>query len=143
MRTGGDMALKDAIQDIILELREISDLRKVPDEPPEQSNQFPFVTVFPEYGNYHTGPPGLVTGIHDIRMELHVVRRDLPRDYEKVINLIDEIPEKLYTTLKDSGFSNLETFGDITYEFSALNYGGVDTLGVIYRITGVKVQTIL
>jgi len=137
------MALKDAIQDIILELREISDLRKVPDEPPENSNQFPFVIVYPGLGDYKTGPPGLVTGLHNIRMELHVVRRDLPRDFEKVMNLIDEIPEKLYTTLKDGGFSNLETFGNIEYEFSPLSYGGVDTLGVIYIITGVKVQTIL
>lgn len=137
------MALKDAISDIIGEIREISDIRKVPDEPPENNNQFPFVVVFPGLGNYNSGPPGVVTGLHNIRIELHVMRRDLPRDYEKVMDIFDQIPDKLYTTLKDSGFSNLQTFGNIEYVFDVLNYGGVETLGVVYTITGVKIQTIL
>lgn len=137
------MALKDAVQDIVDELKKLDDIRRVPDNPPESNNQFPFAIVYPIRGLYMTGPPGVMKGLHNINIELHVARRDLPRDFDIVMDLFDQIPDQLLTTLKDSGFSNLETFGNIEYEFGPLSYAGVDTIGVTYLITGVKIQTIL
>ena len=137
------MSIKTAVQEVVDELRNISDLRRVPDEPPENNNQFPFVIVYPRVGYYMGGPPGLMTGLHGITIELHIARRDLPRDFSEVMDLFDKIPDELYTSLKDAEFSAIATFGNIEYEFGPLSYGGVDTLGVTYTMTEVKIQTIL
>ena len=135
------MALKDAAQEIIDELRKISDIRRVPDEPPETNSQFPFAVVYPLRGNYAGGPPGLMKGLHGIVIELHVARKDLPRDYDKVMDIIDQIPEQMLSAMKNGRFSYLDTFDVIEYEFGALSWAGVDTLGVTYTMTNTKVQT--
>ena len=135
------MALKDAAQEIIDELRKISDIRRVPDEPPETNSQFPFAVVYPLRGNYAGGPPGLMKGLHGVVIELHVARKDLPRDYDKVMDIIDQIPEQLLSAMKNGRFSYLDTFDVIEYEFGALSWAGVDTLGVTYTMTNTKVQT--
>lgn len=135
------MALKDAIDEVIDELQTIPGIRRVPDEPPENNNAFPFAVVYPSTGVYHYGPPPLMRALHEINIELHVARKDLPRDYLKVMDLIDTIPKELWDLLRTGGFSNLDTFGDITYIFGPLSWGAVDTLGVTYTMTDVKVQT--
>jgi hypothetical protein len=135
------MALKDAIDEIIDELQTISGIRRVPDEPPETNSAFPFAVVYPSTGLYTGGPPPLMKGLHSINIELHVARKDLPRDYTQVMDLIDTIPKELYNLHRLGGFSNLDTFGDITYTFGPLAWGTVDTLGVTYTMTNVKIQS--
>ena len=141
MGLGRVMALKDAAQDIIDELRKITDLRRVPDEPPETNSQFPFAVVYPIRGVYAGGPPGLMKGLHGIVIELHVARKDLPRDYDTVMDIIDQIPEQMLSAMKNARFENIDTFENIEYEFGALSWGGVDTLGVTYTMMNTKVQT--
>ena len=135
------MALKDAIDEIIDELQTISGIRRVPEEPPENNSAFPFAVVYPGSGVYQFGPPPLMRALHEINIELHVARKDLPRDYLKVMDLIDTVPSELWNLLRTSGFSNLETFGNINYLFGPLSWGTVDTLGVTYTMTEVKIQS--
>jgi hypothetical protein len=78
------MALKDAIKDIVDELQTITDLRRVPDAPPENNDQFPFAVVYPLTGVYTQGPAQLMKGLHSVNIELHVARKDLPRDYAQI-----------------------------------------------------------
>ena len=135
------MALKDAVNDIVDELQTISGIRHVPDEPPENNDQFPFAVVYPLTGLYTQGPAQLMKGLHNVNIELHVARKDLPRDYATVMDLIDTIPWELMKKLNDAGYSNLATLGPIEYTFGPLAWAGVETLGVTYTITGVKVET--
>lgn len=135
------MALKDAVKDIVDELQTISDIRRVPDAPPENNSQFPFAVVYPISGIYTQGPAMVMTGLHSVNIELHVSRKDLPRDFALVMDLIDQIPQELMALLNDGGFTNLATFGEIPYTFGPLSWAGVDTLGVTYTIENVKVQT--
>ena len=135
------MALKDAIGDIVDELQTIPGIRRVPDEPPEDNDQFPFAVVYPLTGLYTQGPAQLMKGLHSVNIELHVARKDLPRDYAKVMDLIDTIPWELMKLLNDGGYTNLATIGQIEYTFGPLSWAGVDTLGVTYTITNVKVET--
>ena len=135
------MALKDAIDEIIDELQTISGIRRVPDEPPENNSAFPFAVAYPSSGNYEQIMTQEMKALHSINIELHVARKDLPRDYQKVMDLIDTIPYELMKKHKDGGFSNLDTFGQITYLFGPLSWGAVDTLGVTYTINNVKVKT--
>jgi hypothetical protein len=134
-------ALKDAIAEIVDELQTIQEIRRVPDEPPENNEQFPFAVVYPLTGLYTQGPATLQKGLHSVNIELHVARKDLSRDFVQVMGLIDEIPYQLQKRLNDGEWSNLATIGDIEYTFGPLSWAGVDTLGVTYTITGVKVET--
>lgn len=135
------MALKDAIAEIIDELQTISGIRRVPDAPPENNEQFPFAVVYPLNGTYQQEMTHFLKGLHSINIELHVARRDLPRDYAQVMELIDTIPYELTKKLKDGGYSNLATLGVIEYVFGPLEWAGVMTLGVTYTVNNVKIET--
>ena len=136
------MALKDALKDIVDELQTISGIRRVPDEPPENNEQFPFAVVYPLTGLYTQGPAQLMKGLHNVNIELHVVRKaDLAKEFNQVMNLLDTIPWELMKKLNDAEYDNLATIGQIEYTFGPLEWAGVDTIGVTYTIQGVKVET--
>jgi hypothetical protein len=79
-------------------------------------------------------------GLHSINIELHVARKDLPRDFAQVMDLIDEIPYQIMKLRKDGLLTSMATFGPITYIFGPLSWSGVETLGVTYTIEEVKVE---
>ena len=135
------MALKDALAEIIDKLQELNDIRRVPDAPPENNEQFPFAVVYPLTGTYEQQMTQLMKGLHSVNIELHVARKDLPRDYSQVMDLIDQIPNRLMKAHMDKEFTKLATFGIIDYTFGPLEWAGVQTLGITYTITGVKVET--
>jgi hypothetical protein len=136
------MALKEAVAEIVDELQTISGIRRVPDEPPENNDQFPFAVVYPLTGLYTQGPAQLMKGLHSVNIELHVVRKaDLAREFGQIMDLFDTIPYELMKLLNDGGYSELDTIGQIEYTFGPLSWSGVETLGVTYTITNVKVQT--
>jgi hypothetical protein len=134
--------LQAGIKEILDEIREISEIRRVPEEPPENNDAFPFVVGYPSNGVY-TGRPNVMKGLHNVAIELHVARKDLPRDYNKVMGIIDEIPYQLQKLQVDSGFTTIATFGEIEYTFGVLEWGNLETLGVTYIINNVKVETII
>ena len=136
------MALKDAIAEIVDELQTIKGIRRVPDEPPENNDAFPFAVVYPIAGLYTQGPAQLMKGLHSVNIELHVVRKaDLAREFNQVMDLIDTIPWELMKKLNDAEYNNLATIGQIEYIFGPLSWAGEETLGVTYTITDVKVET--
>jgi hypothetical protein len=133
--------LKDAVAEIVDELQTISGIRRVPNDPPENNDQFPFAVVYPLTGGYVGGATGVMKGLHSINIELHVARKDLPRDFSVVMGLIDTIPLELMSLRNAGGFTKLETFGVIEYTFGPLSWASVETLGVTYTLTDVKVET--
>ena len=132
--------LKDAVAEIIDELLTISGIRRVPDAPPENNDQFPFAVVYPLTGTFVGGPATLMKGLHGINIELHVARKDLSRDYAQIMDLIDEIPWQLMKLRNDGKLTNMATFGAITYTFGPLSWAGVETLGVTYTINETKIE---
>ena len=132
--------LKNVVAEIIDELQTIPGIRRVPDAPPETNEEFPFAVVYPLSGSFTQGPAQLQKGLHNINIELHVARIDAPRDFTKVMDLIDEIPYQFQKLLNDGGYSHLSTFGNIDYSFGPMEWAQVKTLGVIYTMTEVKVQ---
>jgi len=136
------MALKEAVAEIVDELQTISGIRRVPDAPPENNEQFPFAVVYPLTGLYTQGPAQLMKGLHSVNIELHVVRKDdLAREFNQIMDIFDTIPYELMKLLNDGGYSELDTIGVIEYTFGPLEWAGVETLGVTYTVTNVKVQT--
>ena len=133
--------LKDAIAEIIDELQTISGIRYAPDALVESAHdQFPFAVVYPLTGAFVGGPATLMKGLHGINIELHVARKDVPRDFSTVMDLIDEIPWQLMKLRNDGKLTHMATFGAITYTFGSLAWAGVETLGVTYTINDTKIE---
>ena len=136
------MAFKDAVLEVVQEIRTIKGIRHVPAEPPENNDQFPFVVVTPGEAIYKVGPAGLMTALHSINIELYVSRMDLPRDYNEIMEFIDTIPYELHKLNKDRGFTYLETIGEILQtELMEIIWAEKKCLGVQYTMTEVKIQT--
>ncbi len=117
--------LKDAIASVLNELKTIPGIRRVPDEPPANNEQFPFAVGYPSSGRYTQGPATMMKGLHDVNIELHVALVDMPRDYSELMDLIDEIPYQLMKLRKDGLLTNMATFGDITYTFGPMEWAKV------------------
>jgi hypothetical protein len=134
--------LKNTVAEIIDELQTIPGIRYAPDELVENNNdQFPFAVVYPLSGYFNTFTTSAqMKGMHSINIELHVARKDLPRDFATVMDLIDEIPYQLMKLRHDSGLTHMATFGNIEYSFGPMEWAGVNTIGVTYTITEVKVE---
>ena len=136
------MAFKDAVLEVVQEIRTIKGIRRVPDEPPENNDQFPFVVVTPGEAIYKVGPAGVMTALHSINIELYVSRMDLPRDFNKIMEFIDKIPYELHKLNKDRGFSYIGTIGEILQtQLIEIIWAEKKCLGVQYTMTEVKIQT--
>ena len=58
--------IKDAVQEMVDELKNVSGLRRVPDAPPENNSQFPFATLIPVSGTLVMNSYGWMTGLHNV-----------------------------------------------------------------------------
>lgn len=125
--------LQDAVYEIAASMREVSGVKNAPNEPPENTENFPFVAVFPGTGLIRAEGHGDKTGLHNIDIELHVKRKDLPIDIRIATPFINSIANQILSDRQNGNYSHINTFGDITYEFSPLMWGATKTLG--YRIT--------
>lgn len=131
--------IKNAIQEIVNELKNLRDLREVPDAPPESNDRFPFAVVYPAAGEFQKLSAGFMVNLHDINIELHVERKDLPRDFNRIVDIFDRIPNQLEEGLEAGRFSAITTWGTIIYiGTDPMSYAGVDTLGVIFTMEDVK-----
>ena len=135
------MTIKDAIQEIVDELRNVRDLRRVPDAPPESNDQFPFCVVYPSSGEIQKNSAGWSTDLHNVTVELHVSRKDLPRDFVALVDVFDRIPNQLDVGLEAGRFSTIKTWTTISYTFGPLDWGGLDTLGVTFVMNNVKLHS--
>lgn len=136
-------SLETVITQVQAYLAGVSGIRKAPSKPPDQINLFPFAVTYPFTGRWTMAPAGSKTGLHDLVIELHVARKDLPRDYALAIAFAESIPNELFLRLKDDSKWNgtIDTFGDVTYEFLPMTYGGVETLGWRFTVENVKIQS--
>lgn len=136
--------LDDAISEIQADIRAITGIRAAPDYAPEQMNVFPFSVVYPGSGEFISDVPGVMRGLHSITIELHIGRKDLPRDIQSAMPYVQSIPNKLLkaiaTTAGDRFGSTIDTFSRITYEFGPLDWGATQTIGWRFHIEGVKIK---
>jgi hypothetical protein len=137
--------LQQAIDAIQADLGALDGIRGAPDEAPESINVFPFVVCYPSSGEWRSDIPGAKIGLHTITVELHVARKDLPRDIQKAMAYSESIPNALLkavaTTAGDRFAGTIATFDRITYTFGPLGWGGMETFGFRFQISGVKMQS--
>jgi len=135
-----EINLPDVYQELVNELKNLSDLRRVPDEPPENNDQFPFAFPYVWRAEYKTASKGFFTALYDIRIELHLLRGDLPRSYGAALHLIEDIPKQLTSGLINRRFTKDFTWTNIDFIYSNFEFGGVPTIGGIFTIYKAKIQ---
>jgi hypothetical protein len=114
----------------------ISGIRRAPTYPEESLNIFPFVVVYPGAGSENYAVPGERLSLSSIVVELHVARKDMPRDIAAAMPYGDSIPNKLMLDPTVSG--KADTFGGIEWTFGELNWGAQQTLGFRFTMLNVK-----
>jgi hypothetical protein len=134
----------DAIGEIQTQIAALTGIRSAPKYIEDKALPYPFVFAYPGRGRMIASPQGCMTGMHDIVLEFHVARKDLPRDAAKAYPYVDSIANKIMYALTHAQFTNIITaFGDdggISYEFGALEWAGEQTLGFVFTIEQVKLQ---
>lgn len=153
------MALAGVITAIQDDLRADAGLAgvRIPDEPVDQINQ-PILMVYPGTGFWRLGTASRGAahankparwGLHTIRLDLLLTRKDLPFDVQRVQAFEDVIPHALL-----AGFTR-DRFGDtvvglgeasarargsvqasrpLSYEFTEFEWGGMTLIGYRYEL---------
>ena len=132
--------LSDIYQEIVNELKNLPDLRRVPDKPPDSNNQFPFAFVVVNAGEITMASEGFYTALYDINIELHIERKDLPRSYGTAINLMQDIPEQLLSGLINNRFTAGFTWRSTSFVYANFDFGGIETIGAIFTMNDAKIQ---
>lgn len=135
------MSLQGAIDRIEYHLNLLDGIKGVPVRVPESANQFPFGVVYPESGNLQAVSDWM-KAIHVLIVEIHCERTLLGAAIEQATGYITSFPKRLLddptlnnqvdTIIADGGQS-------ITYQFGRLEWGGLQTIGIRFRVP-VKIQ---
>lgn len=139
---------QQVITAIMADIQALTGMRGAPDEAPESINDYPYCVAWVESGTWTTDIPGSKIGLINIRLELHIARKDLPRDIRKAMVWADVIPNALLkpvaTTTGDRFDGTVGAMGEISFTFGELNYGTTNaekTIGFSFLIRDVKIQT--
>jgi hypothetical protein len=121
----------------------IAGMRQAPAAPTEQG-QFPFAVSYVSGLNSSTQRShGSQTNLYEITTEIHVARKDLPRDYASISAFAVLFPSALWGDLNSNSRAlggHVSTINDLSGSLQPSNWGGVDTLAWTFRI-GVKVMS--
>jgi hypothetical protein len=120
----------------------LTGIKGCPDSPPDQINMYPFIVIYAATGDITGGSlsnnTGIMKGLHNIAIELHIARKNLAYDILTAMQYSDSIPNALWKDPTLNGTAS--TFGNISYTFSAMNWGGIDTVGFRFIMEEVKVE---
>lgn len=136
--------LRDTLVQLMTVIEAVQGIRKAPVDPPETMAVFPFAVGYVETGVWKIGPPEIMTGLHNVALEVHVSReQDLAHAVKDVMRFSDSVPNAILLAFKNGTLTTLQTFGDITYTFGPLGWGGIATVGFKFVITQVKTQSVI
>lgn len=132
--------LETAILQVAKYLSVLEGMRKIGERPPETINDFPAFVCYASAGVWEFGAAQDKKGLHTIAIEIHVARKDLPKDIQAAMRWSDVVPNLLfYKLLYDNKWNGtIDTFKRITYTFGGLGWGDAATLGFRFRVEDVK-----
>lgn len=121
----------------------ISGMRQAPAEPTEQA-QFPFAVSYVAALASSVQPSfGHQINLYEIATEIHVARKDLPRDYASIKSYANDFPAAVWGDLNTNGAALdgcVSTINRISGSLQPSTWGGIDTLAWTFRIE-VKVNS--
>jgi hypothetical protein len=120
----------------------VSGIKRAPDTPSENINEYPFALTYVMDGAINIGPIGTKKSLLSISIDLLTVRRDIALDMAILTPYLDSIPLALVSELSTGGdqFSNtISTFGNLHIEFLPLYpYAGAEMIGYRFVMEEVK-----
>ena len=135
--------LESIIARIQTDVGAVTGIKKAPALPPENipTDLFPFVIAYPDSGaiTFHTNTDTIC--LARVVVELHVTRKDLPLDLDKLYPYFESIPEAIMDDPTLNG--NADTVGSISWQFGQLNWGDTETLGIRFTIEDLKYKIAL
>ncbi len=132
------MTLQATVEWIQDQTGALSGIRTAPDFPLEQVGAFPFVVAYMGGGTFEKGEAGGIVERHDFIIELHIARKDLPRDIEKAVAYVDSIPAAIMADSTLGG--TVLQFESIVYEFAPeMFWDAVKTIGFRFTVTGAEI----
>ena len=136
--------LRAAIAQIQTYMLTLTGMREAPTDAPEQPHVFPFAICAPAEGEWTGLQVAWKQGLQTVSLDIHVARKDLPRDIQKLADFEDAVPNILIANPTLNG-----TVDTIVYPirwrlvtFSWDQMGQVKTIGFRFLIT-VKMETVV
>ena len=131
--------LQAAIASVQTTIAAISGIRQAPATPPEDATSFPFVVAYAGAGEFMgASPASSLKYLGSIIVDLHLARKDLPRDVAKVMTYHTSIPNAILNDITLGG--NLDMCGPVACSgLIVMQYGDQETLGLRYTIQNVKI----
>lgn len=139
--------LEEVCTQVATYLSTLSGIRAAPAKPPEKLDPLPMAVTYAREGVWEFGAAGVKRGLHVIVVDIHVARKDLPKDVDAAMNFSDSVPNLLMLknqndrTASGGWNGTISTFERITYFFGPMKWADLDTLGFRFRVEGVKVES--
>ena len=135
--------INDAVSYLQMLAGNIAGMRQAPENPPEQAN-FPFAVSFVSALLSSVQPSaGSQINMYEITTEIHVARKDLPRDYAGLKPFAVLFPAKVwgdYNVNHVALAGYVSTINSISGSLMPSQWGGADTLAWVFK-TQVKVNS--
>lgn len=107
-------------------------IRNTPDQPPENTSVYPFGVTYIRRVNYTKQTGTLTTGLHTAAVEIHVARKDLPRDIASAMPYGETLQAALWSETTLGG--KIAHINAIRGTFGAMKWADQDTLGWDFEI---------
>lgn len=131
--------LQDFIDQVQDAVGALSGIRGAPDEPPESINVFPFAVAYARDGTYEQ-QKGMMKGLHNVVVELHVARKDLARDVQAAMGYAKSVPNAILDAQEDGNLAAASWLGRISYTFGPMAWAGQETIGFRFVIEDVRTE---
>lgn len=129
-----------AVEEIYQTLHGVAGLRPTPSSMPTNA-ACPFPVVYQQNDRYLHEPQGVMTGLHNIVIEIHLsTAQDVSRAVEEVAKFADPVANAIFADHMNRIYSTILTMGEISAEFVYSDWNGVDTLALRFVVQNVKVQ---
>jgi len=134
--------LNTALEQIQAAMRKYtSGIQSIPDYAPEDNKAFPFLVTFPGTGQAEWRSISERHDTHNIVMQLHVARKNLPYDIAAAVGFVEAIPAAMKTAEAAGELGAIENFSVMTYEFGPMAWASeeANTVGFTWIISGVLI----
>jgi hypothetical protein len=128
----------------IVEILQAADigLKSVPDQIPAKAQPFPFAVAHFSEGTFEIAA-GQLKGLHDYDIEIHVARRNIKYNYDRIEKLAQDTGYWLAKKLNEKKFTKLEHWDYIRLVLGPSEWAEVPTLALFLTLVNTKVYTTL
>jgi hypothetical protein len=129
--------LDETVKAVAALARGVTGVRAAPNYPPDKADIFPFAVAVPDEGELQFVSAGFGKGLHTLALEVHVQRKDLATDIAAAMGLFEGLRTALLSDPTLGG--KVSSYGPIRYQFQAMDWAGVGTIGWRFRLENMKI----